>query len=1275
MTADTTVAGQITFAGTASVAAYQALLRSVTYTNTSDNPSPAARSVAFVVTDDGGLPSPAATRAVAVSPANDAPVVVLSGSTPAFTEGGLAVAVDAGLTVADPDSNVVGATVSITGGFAAGQDVLAVAGPLPAGVTAAYNGATGVLTLSGSATPAAYQSLLQSVTYANTSANPSVTPRTVSVVVSDGSLSSAPVTTTVTVAAVDTPPTANPDAYTTLEDASVSGNVLANDTDPDGPALTASVVGGGPANGALALNPDGSFTYTPNANYFGPDSFQYKANDGTSDSNTVTVTLTVKPVNDAPSFAGSDQTAVEDNGGAALAVSVPGWAAFTAGPANESGQTATYQVQVLSGAGLFTAGPAVAADGTLTYTLAANANGTAAFRVRVADSGGTLNGGTDTSAWQTFTLTVRPVADLPVVPAPTTAEDMPVTVAVSPAAVDAASGSVATPVGFFRVTAVAGGTVFKADGVTPVVNGQYVTVAEAGSLVFKPAADANSTATPGGFHFDVAGAHDANGSGLGPVATVNITVMAVNDAPVAVADSFTTAEDTPLTVLVAAGVLANDTDVDGPTLTAAVATGPAHGTLALNPNGSFTYTPALNYNGPDSFTYTVSDGNGGTATGTVSLTVTPVNDAPVAAADSYTTAEDAPLTVGSAAGLLANDADVDGPTLAAVLVTGPAHGLLTLNPNGTFTYTPAANYNGPDSFTYKANDGSADSNTVAVTLTVTAVNDAPTAAPAAVTTAEDTAVVIDLATLVSDVETPTAGLTFTVSGATNGTVMVVGSVATFTPAADYFGPASFSYTVTDGGDGASPFLTATNTVSVTVTAVNDAPTLAPITAVTVLEDAGLTTVALTGIGTGAGNEAQTLVVTAVSNNPGLVTGLAVTYANPAAGGSVTFTPAANASGTATVTVTVNDGQALVSQSFTVTVTAVNDVPVAAADAYTVAEDGTLTVAAAAGVLANDADIDGPTLTAVQVTGPAHGTLALAADGSFTYTPAADYNGPDSFTYKVNDGAADGNTVAVSLTVTPVNDAPVAIDDTATVLEDGSVVVSVLANDTFAPDVGETLTVTGVSQGSHGAVTFTAAGVTYTPAANTNGPDSFTYTISDGNGGTATATVNVTVTARERRAGGGPGRLHGGRGRHTDGRVGGRRAGQRRGHRRADAGGRPSDRAGPRDARAGRGRELHVYPGRRLQRAGLVHVQGERRGGRRRHGDRVAHRHPGERQPDRGRRRGHGGRGRVGRRQRAGQRLGRPGRQRNAHRDGRHPGHPRGGRVQQRVGDVHPGRQL
>ena len=185
-------------------------------------------------------------------------------------------------------------------------------------------------------------------------------------------------------------------------------------------------------------------------------------------------------------------------------------------------------------------------------------------------------------------------------------------------------------------------------------------------------------------------------------------------------------------------MLGNDTDVDGDPLTAVLVSGPANGTLTLNADGSFTYTPDANFNGTDSFTYQANDGTADSNVATVTHHGRPRSTTRRWPATTATrTDEDTPLTV-AAPGVLGNDTDVDGDALTAVLVSGPANGTLTLNADGSFTYTPDANFNGTDSFTYKASDGTADSNVATVTITVTPVNDAPVAGDDSYSTDEDT---------------------------------------------------------------------------------------------------------------------------------------------------------------------------------------------------------------------------------------------------------------------------------------------------------------------------------------------------------------------------------------------------------------------------------------------------------------------------------------------------------------------------------------------------------
>src|SRR5690606_13141827 len=172
-------------------------------------------------------------------------------------------------------------------------------------------------------------------------------------------------------------------------------------------------------------------------------------------------------------------------------------------------------------------------------------------------------------------------------------------------------------------------------------------------------------------------------------------------------------------------VLANDTDDGGAPLTAALTDNVDHGSLTLNGDGSFTYTPQPDFVGTDSFRYRANDGTAQSNVATVAISITAVNDPPVAADDNYTTAEDAPLTVNAANGVLANDTDPDGDTLTAAIVAGAGNGTVALNANGAFTYTPPAGFNGTTSFTYRARDGNAQSNVARVTIQVEAMNDPP----------------------------------------------------------------------------------------------------------------------------------------------------------------------------------------------------------------------------------------------------------------------------------------------------------------------------------------------------------------------------------------------------------------------------------------------------------------------------------------------------------------------------------------------------------------------
>ena len=301
-----------------------------------------------------------------------------------------------------------------------------------------------------------------------------------------------------------------------------------------------------------------------------------------------------------------------------------------------------------------------------------------------------------------------------------------------------------------------------------------------------------------------------------PAATPTVDDVTIgfsrNTPPVAANDSYATNQETPLLVA-APGVLANDTDADGDALTAVLLAGAGHGTVTLNTDGSFSYTPQTGFNGTDSFTYSANDGIANSAPATVTITVRAV--IPVAAPDSYSVNENQTLNV-SAPGVLANDTDPLGRTLQAVLVQSPAHGTLTLQSNGSFVYVSATNYSGPDSFTYVAKAGSNQSATALVSITVNHVNQPPTAAPDSyATNQESTLNVAAPGVLANDTDPEGSPLTAVlVAGPPHGTLALNSNGGfTYTPAPGFAGTDSFTYKAADGNGLQSAMTTVTITVN------------------------------------------------------------------------------------------------------------------------------------------------------------------------------------------------------------------------------------------------------------------------------------------------------------------------------------------------------------------------------------------------------------------------------------------------------------------------------
>jgi large repetitive protein len=856
---------------------------------------------------------------------------------------------------------------------------------------------------------------------------------TITYTISDGQGGSATATITVTVAPVNDPPVAVNDVATTNEDTPVIVPVLVNDSDLDGNPLT--VTAATAANGTVVINPDGTVTYTPNANFNGTDTISYTISDGAGGFSSATVTVTVAPVNDTPVANPEAATTPED---APVRIPVLGNDTDPDGnPLTVTSASAPNGTVVIN------------PDGTITYTPNANFNGPDTITYTISDG----NGGTATT---TVAVTVTPVNDPPVAvnDVATTSEDTPVVL--SPLGND--SDLDGDPLTISAVNALHG----------------TVTIGAGGTITYTPDPNYNG---PDTITYTI-----SDGAGGFATATIAVTVAPVNDPPVANPDAATTAEDTPVTV----PVLANDTDIDGNPLSVTAATAP-NGTVVINPDGTITYTPNANFSGSDTITYTISDGQGGTATATVTITVTPVNDPPVAVNDAATTLEDTPVTVP----VLANDTDIDGNPLTVTAASAP-NGTVVINPDGTITYTPRANFNGTDTITYSITDGVGGVATATVTITITPVNDAPVAVPDAATTLEDTAVIIS--PLANDSDVDGDPLTITSATAPNGTVVInANGTITYTPNANFNGADTITYTISDGNGG-----TATTTIAVTVTPVNDPPTVVAPVAPQANLDADVVSLPTAASFTDLDGDPLTFTAS------GLPAGLSINATTGVISGTIDRNASQPNGGVYSVTVTANDGQGgTVSTVFAWTVT--NPAPTAANDTASTNEDTAVIVA----VLANDVDPDRDPLTVTAASAP-NGTVVINPDGTLTYTPNANFNGTDTISYAISDGNGGTSNATVTVTIAPVNDAPVANPDAATTAEDTPLAnIVVLGNDSDIE--GDPLTVTAASA-PNGTVTINPDGtLNYTPNANFNGTDTITYTISDGNGGTATTTVTVTVT--------------------------------------------------------------------------------------------------------------------------------------------------------------------
>ena len=580
--------GTLTLTGSASVASYETALRGVTYENTSDSPSSVARTVTFQV-NDGAVDSNVQTRDINVTGGNVAPVLgAIEGTAATYTESGSATALTSTLTVTDGDSpNLAGATVSITGNFTAGQDVLALTSP-PAGITPTYNAATGVLTLTGSASPAAYQTALRAVTYANTSDAPSTATRTVVFQADDGAAAdnlSNTVSRDVTVAAANDAPsvTLSGSTPTFTEDGAAvvvdGGLTIADADDTDLVSGSVTISAGLQAGDVLAFTAAGGITDTNAA----PDVLALTGTTSVANWQSVLQSVTFSTTNQNPTPSRTVSFTVNDGdvNSATANKSIAVTAVNDAPVVNASGGSLAYQENAA----------ATPVDGALGVTDADSANLVGAT-VRI--TGGYVNG-----------------------------EDV-LSLGTNPQSGITASFNAGT--GTLTLT----GSSSVANYQAALRDVRYANTSQ----------DPSTAARTVSFQVD-----DGPGpNDLSNVATRAINVTRVNDAPVGVADAFDALGNTRLLVGLtgtgprietAGSVTSNDTDVDTPqaNLTALPQTKSSTNcsgcnNVTIDENGSFTYDPPAGFTGNDTFTYTVRDNDTGdapspaaTGTGTVTITV------------------------------------------------------------------------------------------------------------------------------------------------------------------------------------------------------------------------------------------------------------------------------------------------------------------------------------------------------------------------------------------------------------------------------------------------------------------------------------------------------------------------------------------------------------------------------------------------------------------------------------------------------------------------------
>ena len=867
----------------------------------------------------------------------------------------------------------------------------------------------------------------------------------------------------------------------------------------------------GPENGSInGAAPN--LTYLPFADYNGSDSFTFKVNDGLDDSETATVSITITGRNDVPKGISQDLNTNENTP-----------ISFTLSGTDVDSSDLVFTLLESPTHGIL--------EGTIpnfTYTPAANYNGADSLVFNV-------NDGITVSTKTTILLTVNSVNNEPVAEKDsfTLMEDESLSNTV--ARNDAPSGD---------------GT--DSWVVTEEASHGVVTLSRNGSFVYTPEQNYNGTD-----HFS----YSLSDSDMDvSTASVSLNIEPVNDRPEVRGQELTVAEDNNLTIIL------SGTDIDdGDNLTFSHEN-PSNGTLTGS-GEDLTYRANQNFNGNDSFTFTAYDSEGESSTATIEITITPVNDTPIAVSQTVIGDKNTATSIT----LEASDVDTN-TSVSYIIMSDVSHGSLSgISPD--LRYNPSSNYFGSDSFTFKANDGTVDSETVTVNITINEINPNLTAVAQSVTTDEDITKSITLEG--SDNGGGTVNFVI-VSEPEHGELSGTVPNLSYTPEENYNGSDSFTFYVSDDFTNS-----ATVTVDIAIAAINDGPEITSTPVLIVNEDEQYSyTFEATDV------DGDVLTYSVVGTLPSWLS-----FDTDTDSGLLTGIPNNTNVGVHLVTLQVTDGSgASRNSNFNITVSNINDAPTATSQSLTVAEDDSLMITLAG------TDIDGDSLT-FSYESPSSGVLTGTAP-NLTYSPNENFNGSDSFTFTANDGTVDSSVATININITPVNDEPVITSTPSTEVDEGGVYsYTLLAEDgdgdaltysvagslpgwlnfntatgqlTGTPnnaDVGshdillqvtdgntahvddsfriivantndeptatsQSLTVTeddslmitlagtdidgdsltfSYESPSSGVLTGTAPNLTYSPNENFNGSDSFTFTANDGTVDSLVATININIT--------------------------------------------------------------------------------------------------------------------------------------------------------------------